>query len=262
MFYQESEIKSLLYCAHCSQPYDEYYKPRILPCCNKTICNTCVHLIEKQTKDNIYKCIACNKYEAMPSKRFQVNTLAVKLLEKQPKEVSRGPEADKFKQNLRDLEILVNRLILAMENGEVFITDECKELRRQVQLAKEEKIQELENHCDALFKKIDSYEEICKIKYKEMNEAKQKTNELIKIVNDSIRQQNAYLSQLTIDDYEVMVKTQKVNELRVKIEKEIKNIEKSIFGNHVMKFEAKKTMTDEELIGKLITSRLDLTVII
>jgi len=63
MIYDETEIKDLLKCEHCSQPYDEYYAPKILPCCGKTICNSCIHLTEKQVKKNKFKCIVCNKDE-------------------------------------------------------------------------------------------------------------------------------------------------------------------------------------------------------
>jgi hypothetical protein len=37
-----------------------------------------------------------------------------------------------------------------------------------------------------------------------MNDAKKKANELIKSVNESIQQQNAYLRQLTIDGKKTM----------------------------------------------------------
>ena len=59
-----------------------------------------------------------------------------------------------------------------------------RRLKIQVQLAKEEKIEEINKHCDALFFKIDTYEDKCISKYKEMNEQKQKANELIKSVNE------------------------------------------------------------------------------
>ena len=195
MFYEPSDINDLLICEHCSQPFDQNYSPKILPCCDKIICYKCVQSIEDQSKNNTYKCIACNKYEIMPSKGFQVNPLVLKLMEKQPKEVSRGSEANKMKQNLQELKNLVQNLIFEVEIGEYLITEECNALRKKIQLAKEEKIQELENHCDTLFFKIYMYEQKCKSKYKETNESNQKAKELIKLVNDYIQQKNAYLSQ-------------------------------------------------------------------
>jgi hypothetical protein len=58
MTYEESEIKELLKCEHCSQSYGDYYPPNILSCCGKTVCNMCIRQIEKQVKNNKYKCIA------------------------------------------------------------------------------------------------------------------------------------------------------------------------------------------------------------
>ena len=50
MIYEQSEIKELLHCEHCSQSYGDYYQPKILSCCGKTIYGTCVQLIENQVK--------------------------------------------------------------------------------------------------------------------------------------------------------------------------------------------------------------------
>jgi len=260
MIYEESEIKDLLKCEHCLQPYDEYYQPKMLHCCGKTICNTCVELIEKQIKNNKYKCIACSEIDTMPKNGFQVNRAVAKLIEKQPKEISRGPEAEKLKQNISDLEVIVKKFIFEIENGEYLITEDCRELRRQVQLAKEEKIEEINKHYDTLILKIDNYEEKCKSKYKEMNYSKQKGKELIKLVNESIQQQNAYLRKLKIDDKVTIKYNQKMDEMKIQIEKERKNIKKSMFGNQIMKFEANKTKIDEEILGKLILPTFDFTV--
>ena len=139
-----------------------------------------------------------------------------------------------------------------MENGEYLITEDCKELRRQVELTKEEKIEEINLHCDALFKKISTYQEKCLKKYKEMSQSKQLTNELIKLVNDSIQKQNVYLNQLTIDDKETMACNQKMNDLKIQIGNRRKNIKKTIFENQIMKFQRNTASIDEEFLGNLI----------
>jgi len=258
MFVEHSEIKDLLICENCSQPYEEYETPKMLPCCGNTICYKCVQLTENQVKNNKFQCIVCNDVDTIPKNGFQINQLAVRLLRKKPQEISRGPEADKLKKNIFELENLVNKLIFEIENGDHLITEDCKELRRQVQLVKEEKIEKINKHCDALFLKIDTYEEKCKNKYKEMNESKKKANELIKTVDESIQQQNAYLRQLKIDEKETMECNQKMEELIEKIENERKNIKKSMFGYQAMKFNANSSSIDEEFLGNLT---LDFTVI-
>ncbi len=264
MFYEESEITDLLKCENCSQPYDEYYLPRILPCCGKTICNTCLQLTDKQVNDNKYECIVCKKSETMPYNGFQFNQLAVSLKAKRPKELSRGLEADKLKKNICVLDDLVKKLIFETDNGECLITEHCNELRRQVQLAKEEKIEEINKHCDKLFLKIETYEKKRKCNYKEMNDSndsKKKVNELIKSVNESIQQQNVYLRQLKIDEKKTMECNQIMNELKAKIENERRSFKKSMFANQIMKFIANTTPTEEEILGKIIYQKFDFTVI-
>jgi type I site-specific restriction endonuclease len=210
-------------------------------------------MIEKQSKmKNNYTCIACNKQEPMPNKGFAINNQIAKLITRKPKEIPKGPEAEKLKQNLGDLDDLVNKLISEMENGENSITEDCKEQRRHIQLVKEKKIEEINKHCDALLLQIDVYEEKCKSKCKEMNQAKQKANELIKSVNESIKQLDAYLRQLKIDEKETIEYNQNMDELKTQLEKERINIKNSIFGDQIMKFEASTTPIDEEDIGKLI----------
>jgi hypothetical protein len=160
MIYEQSEITELLNCEHCTQPYDEYYPPRILPCCEKTICYKCVQLTQSKVKDNNFKCIACNQDEKIPSNGFIVNRAVVRLIAKQPKEISRGQEAEKLKENIREVENLNNKLVFEMGNGEYLITEDCKELRRQVQLAKEIKMQQLEKLSDSMLDEIDDFEKV------------------------------------------------------------------------------------------------------
>ncbi len=160
------------------------------------------------------------------------------------------------------MEKLANKLIYEVDNGEYLILDNFRELRRQVQLAKEEKIQEINQQSDLILQKIETYEEDCINKYKEIGESKHQANQLIKLVNDSIEQQNAYLMQLKIDDKETLACNERMNKLKAKIEIERKNIKKSMFGDQIMKFEANTSPIDKELIGKLIHHTTDFSVII
>ncbi len=80
--------------------------------------------IENQVKNNKYKCFACNDIKTMPKNGFQVNRAVSKLIVK--KEIPRGPEAQKIKQNISELENLVNKLLFEIENGEYLIAKDCR----------------------------------------------------------------------------------------------------------------------------------------
>ncbi len=72
----------------------------------------------------------------------------------------------------------------------------------------------------------------------------------------------SYLRQLKIDDNETSECNQKMDELKEQIEKERKNIKKSMFDNQIMKFEVNVTQLNEEILGKLILRKFYFTVII
>ena len=113
-----------------------------------------------------------------------------------------------------------------------------------------------------MLQKIDTYEEKRKSKYNEASQSKDKSNELVELVNDSIKKQDAYLRKLKIDDKETMACNEKMSELKTKIEIERKNIKKLMLDDQIMKFETNMETIVEEFLGKLIDTTSDLAVII
>ena len=142
----------------------------------------------------------CQEVGHIPAKGFPVNDVLVQLIEQQPCEIYRGVEAEKLKDNLNNLEILTEKLSFEIENVEYLIEKECSELRRLVLLAKEERIEEINQLSDKLIEKIDIHQKCSIQKFFEMNESKQKAKELINQVNISIKQHKIYLNQLKIED--------------------------------------------------------------
>ena len=171
-------------------------------------------------------------------------------------------DTDRLKQNIIHLKRLINRLLFQKENGDHLIKEDSKELRRQVQLAKKEKIEEINRLCDSLFLKIDIYEKKCKCncKCKEINDSNKRANELIKSANESIHQQKAYLRQLKIDEKETVECNQMMYEMKKKIKKERKFMTNLIFGNEAMKFKPNSNSNDEEFIGELVHQKFELLV--
>jgi len=119
------------------------YPPRILPCCEKTVCYKCFQSIHEKSKDGIFKCLSCKQEETMHKKGFIVNKPLMEFITKKPKNIYRGSEAENLKQNIAVLEEIVRKLSFEIENSEYLIRKECTELIRQVQLAKEKLIDEI-----------------------------------------------------------------------------------------------------------------------
>lgn len=256
MFYEKSLIINLLKCQKCNQSYDEYEQPRILPCCGKTICTRCVNKIEKEVKNNLFKCVMCLEENYLPKKGFPINELAVKLAFEQPKEVYRGEKCEEFKINLQSLEKLSIKLLFEMEHGEDAAKEHCIELKRMIQLATEKKIQEIIINSEFLIQKVDDYEYETIERYAKNFEFKQKLEELIDEANNFLKEQNNYLNQFKINDSEITALNERLNKLKTKLEDKL-NIKKVLFNNRLMKFEINNTFIDDSLIGNISYKRID-----
>jgi hypothetical protein len=98
MFYNASTIVNFLRCHHCSQAYDEKNKPRILPCCGKTTCSSCINVLESKVENNTFECLLCKKIQESPIESFSswpVNAVVAGIVAEQPKEFYRGSIAEK-----------------------------------------------------------------------------------------------------------------------------------------------------------------------
>lgn len=249
MFYEQSFISNLLKCQNCNLKYDEYDLPRILPCCGKTICKKCLKLIDRQTKNNKFTCILCNEENYIPSKGFPVNELAAKLVSEQPKEVYRGEESEKLKSNLVNLEILTSKLSFEIENGEDMIKEHCIELRRLVQLAAEQRVNEINNYGELLVQQINDYEKDCTKQLAISDETKKQSSNVIFQVNLFLSEQRLYLNRFTINDKETLESNEKFSMLKSVLEKERLNVKKSTFNGKLMKFETSEFGLDQKTLG-------------
>jgi hypothetical protein len=95
---------------------------------------------------------------SLAKKGFPLNEILVSLLLEQPNEVYRSKESEQLKLNLTKIETLLNELSFDMGHGVDKIKEHCIELRIQVQLAVEHKIQEINEFNDAFIKQIDAAE--------------------------------------------------------------------------------------------------------
>lgn len=258
MFYDQSSIEQLLKCQNCNQLYDLYEQPRILPCCGKTLCERCIERIEKEVRNNLFKCVMCHDECVMPKKKFPVNELVARLALEQPKEVYRGEVCEEFKINLFNLESLASKLNCDMHHGEDTIKEHCFELRRIIQLATEKKIQEIITSSSLLINRVDDYEQDTIDKYRKNFEFKKMLSDIIEKVNGFIKEQKSYLSQFVINENEIGLSNMKLDALKQKLEENL-NIKKTLFNNRLMSFAMNTSPIDESIIGNISFDRIDTT---
>ena len=252
MFYETSFISNLLKCQHCSQPYDQFYKPRILSCCGDSICDTCIESLEKTVIKchKKYKCVLCSKFGFVPVDGFPINQLAVKLASEQPKEAFRGKELRDLKVSLNSLEELNKKLLVEIESADqLHIDKHWDEQNKRIQSSFDNLIQELIKQKDILMQKVNELRLTCKESFKSMS-IKQQTKQVISKVNVFLDEQRNFLNQLQIDDQQILEANQRLDTLCEEVEKERINLTEEKFKiseTNLIEFKSREPL--EDLLG-------------
>ena len=200
---------------------------------------------------NLFKCAMCMEEHVLPKKGFPLNEILVSLLQEHPNEVYRSKESEQLKSNLTKFETLLNELSFDMGHGVDKIKEHCIELRIQVQLAVEHKIQEINEFNDAFIKQIDSYEKECTVKTAVDKELKQSLEAVIDEVKKFLSEKREYLCRFQISEEEIAHSNEKSNEYKSNLEFQKMNIKSLTFNNRLLEFEMNKNRLDEMSVGFL-----------
>ena len=248
MFFEESEINSIINCYKCQERLDD---PRILPC-GDTVCSRCVATIH--VNNGQFDCLICDKKHLMDEHGLMVNKMALNLLSKQPKEVYRSRLVELLKDKLSEIRNKITSISFGINNSVDTINEYCKELRSDVQLATEEAIQQLNEHSDQLILQIENYEnesiQSCQLNIND--ERKKGANKNVKELEMFHYEWTNYLKQTKISDDEISSAYNQGFQLNEKAEQEQLNLNSLIFDGAMLKFERNSKRLDKSLLG-LIT---------
>lgn len=124
---------------NCPQCSDLLLEPRILPC-GKSICYYCVETNEDTIQ---FKCVFCKSTHIIPSGGFPINNELIQQIDNKKSAEILTEEGKSFQVLLNQMEFKLKEAEFELENGDHLISEHTKELKRQVQLAKEIKVQKL-----------------------------------------------------------------------------------------------------------------------
>ena len=214
------------------------------------MCNYCttVTIIEHP---NEFKCILCQKIHQVPSEGFKLNeTLNEQLLKQEPEPTE---EIKQFKLLLDSIGIKLKQAEFNLFNGDYLLKEHCRELRRQVQLAKETKVDQLEKLSDEMLNQIDMYEKE-RLNAYQLNANKQeftsKLNELKIILDDWNQKLNDHQQSFSkqIDSARNVLS-------RLAVEEE--NLKSFIFNDKLLDLINYQEQLSETLFGKLAFTSFD-----
>ena len=237
MFLNKNDLKNnILKCDRCKLPFDEYCKPKFLPCF-KTICTTCELTIHREAIDKRFKCGVCSKDHYIPDGGFVIDETKYSLITSEPMEISRGENYDKLQDNLNKVKLIAESIWNDCENGPDVIREYFNEQIRLIQLSTENKIEQINKLSDELIAFLKEYEQKCIESYLNKHKTtKEDTSKIIKEVNIFINEKQAYLQQLKIDDEEIKVFNKASEDLHSALKEKSKKLKSLIFDGKLIKF--------------------------
>ena len=234
-------IESLT-CKFCNEIYKD---PVALSCCGKNICKNDIDDL-----NDICACPFCGS--EIQSQKLSINeTLKIIIDEIELHKLKINPKYEsqfkKFKEKIQIVERMHN-------DPENIIYDKLSELRRLVDLDRENAKLEIDKLADALIKKLVSYE----IEFK--SECKSKKNmdyytKLIKSMNSKLNEYEKCLKSLRNSDKDKNEKSEEIKEEIRVLDCEISDYENKLFNYKSITYEpVKNGQKFENNFGKLVVS--------
>ena len=229
MFYKEEDISNELICPKCKNRFED---PRILPCGN-SLCQSCI--LDEIEKGAINKCYCCEEKHSLPKDgEFVKNKFIIKLLEKRPIEVKRGALGEQLKKSMIEITEKKQELETLMKSGDQIISDYLSEIRTQIDLITDTRIENLNKARDNILYKLKQYQSEC-MYTKRINQ----TDFLTKLDEYNIKSKN-YLNGSDWDENNINKRIKEASNLTDLCNHNIANLEKEIFANKKPHFNPSK----------------------
>ena len=227
---------------------------------NRTFkCTYCSKEITDIFTDNANR-VCCDRCSILsPSKRFKTaesntfyNALATQRVKNDHEE-----RKSEFNSIINDIETKLNQIKSDLNNGDLTIQEHCVELRRQVQLAKEIKIQELEEISEKMMQKVNEYERDSLKTYSEMNKDPFKSS--LHELKLEVSEWNYKGIEFEFANKKKFIDAiHKLNVLKSKVMGELDKLKYSIFANNrMLNYRSFHSSLDSNLLGYLRLDSLD-----
>ena len=248
MIFEDAFIKNLLKCNKCNEELID--QPRSLPC-GKIICSICIIKIEKESINSKFECI-CFEYHEIPKKGFGISEIALNLLQYQQLKIN----LQKIETLSRDLKITFHNEsekgtdIMIKEYSNDKIKEHCNEQRRLVNMAIENKIQQLKKINEETMAKIDEFEMMCKQSFSGIDISfKEKLDQVINDANSFLNEKKEYLKKIELNEEVITNFNIQAEHLQVELNKELNILKSKIFGKKLIRFNSILEEIDPKVIG-------------
>ena len=244
MFFEEREINEITTCFYCMKKYTD---PRILRCGN-SLCFDCIQFLVNKEANGLM-CPICEEFHVIPKHGFTKNLSLTKLVLKKSENIYRGTIAENFKEQLKELKHKINDLNSHIINPIGKLKEYCGDLKNEIQLESEIKIEKIKTFNIELIKKIENYEQTCIDKLKFDDEFKSNFESITSDLNNFYKKWTDYLNKATIDDIELKKVSTEANKLLEKVDRESLDFRNKLFNGKIMKFDKNPKEIDSSIVG-------------
>ncbi len=249
MFYEERQIHNLLKCPSCKGNLED---ARLLPCCEETICHSCLDsfILDKAKNTNRYKCIICKSVNDLPEHRhFPHNKFISKIASEHPKEVYRSELVENLKIYIRNFENNKQSMYKFVDDGLVLLKDHCSTIRNEVNKTSQTLIANIQACCEEYLHRIHKYEIDTALKLEHIKEVEIKKS--IKASDEFNSRWMEYLNNSMISTADIQAALKQAEELDVRLQKEGDSMKRLLFDGVMVYEPDKNLMTLKEILGSL-----------
>ncbi|CAF0847114.1 unnamed protein product [Brachionus calyciflorus] len=144
------DMESLI-CPFCKKYFDQ---PKFLPC-GENSCSKCI------PESGNFDCILCSESHSVPQNGFPTNKTLSKALEKVIKSEKLEFKIQDFNLNMVELETKLEKLKLKIGQLDAKVIEQCKSIINEIDLAAENKINQINNIREDLIKQVNEYQGKC-----------------------------------------------------------------------------------------------------
>ena len=232
MFYQASQLDSLLTCTFCDQKFND---PRVLPC-GKSFCKCCIDVLVTQKQ---IKCNHCSQTHQVPDgDGFPPNIELAKMLDLKSSHVCHSKLFQTFKDMLDSVRAKAGQLELGLKIGDAQIRDYCDKVRNDAQLAIEQAHEQLDKIHKQLMDEIDEHERECQKQFKlaSSQDTRADTHAILAETAEFQAKSETMLAEFCVDEVKIKASLCEAYRLVDELEKADEKLRRRMFNGTLLKF--------------------------
>ena len=249
------QVKGLLDCEQCLQLL---VNPITIPC-GYSVCKKHLdELLENSMEENKFQCVLCQRQHVVPIEGFVINRRLQDALEIELNKFKPSQVYENCKMELNDAKDNVAKIEALEKDPEFYIYEYFEEIKRQVDLRREEIKLRVDSCSDEMIRSIENSKENCVRLAKEGRRLKMDINKQKKALDELLER----FDRFDIDEKEFEEIKESVVLLNRSITFKIEELKCSVVGNKIYSFEIKDIDIENNFGSLKVFEKVDYFIII